>query len=970
MADDDLILRASLRDDLSRPLENVRGELAQTRREVDRLDRSSDQTSRSLTRMSHGGSRAAKVLKYGIAAGAAAAVAGLAALGAALAFVGVQAVRLAMDAGETESKFRTVFAGMGDHADRWVKQTHRAYGIATADLQNATSTFGVFAKAAGIATAEVPEFSTSLAQAGLDLASFYNVEPGDSFDALRAGLAGETEPLRRFGIFLSEATLKAKAASMGLTGELTEAQKVMVRHRFILDNLGDANGDLERTSDSLSNRWRALKGRATELLTVAGTALLPILGRLAGVLDDRLTSATENAADKVGDLVDTGLDRLADAARWAAPIVGDLAGAAGNLWRLITGLATDLRPVGVLLAGIFGVSLAVGAAVLERVTDLLADHRDKVLAVAAAYLAMRAGAISVAAWSAISGAITTAGASLAYVRTMLVQIAATRGVSTLSATFGALAATMTSTVSSSAAAGGILAGIAVGVTVAMSSMQRSTEHGKAAADEFLATLDGLSGTNLGGITSDLGDLQAEMDRLAEQADPGFWQETWQDLNPFVKNTASEAEAASDRLADAADEANDLALKLARTRLAVGNLTDAGLDRWVDRLDLDPATMSVDDMSAAIRDARTAAEAGTPRTDALGASFEVLADETATSTDRLKAWKDAVDTILGAPLDLADATVTAEARLDALTESFTANGLAGITAAGGLDATTEAGRANIEAATSAARSWIDLANAYGEQQGPEAAAFVLASIRNRLIDAGVEAGNSRSDMERYLEVIGLTPDAVTTAVNVTGVEEGESALAMLARDRQARIAVQLNIGTRYADQAAAYIANQVDVTYGQGGDTPRPHRGGRGLMRGNLAGTLARHAALEAATPGRRHITSALRFHHLGSPNSDHAAGRALDLTGSNLPTYKRNVEAAGGFAEFHGSGPNRHLHAAIGDTSRPRSGTGDGGAPATIVIAAGAITVERPASTVDLERGIADGVARYMRERAERSPRR
>jgi hypothetical protein len=46
------------------------------------------------------------------------------------------------------------------------------------------------------------------------------------------------------------------------------------------------------------------------------------------------------------------------------------------------------------------------------------------------------------------------------------------------------------------------------------------------------------------------------------------------------------------------------------------------------------------------------------------------------------------------------------------------------------------------------------------------------------------------------------------------------------------------------------------------------------------------------------------------------------LTGQNLGQYQRLVHANGGFAEFHGDGPNRHVHAvpgAIGDRSAPAS---------------------------------------------------
>ena len=50
----------------------------------------------------------------------------------------------------------------------------------------------------------------------------------------------------------------------------------------------------------------------------------------------------------------------------------------------------------------------------------------------------------------------------------------------------------------------------------------------------------------------------------------------------------------------------------------------------------------------------------------------------------------------------------------------------------------------------------------------------------------------------------------------------------------------------------------------------------------------------------------------GSSDSDHLAGAATDFYGSGLGAVESVVQAAGGFAERHGRGPSRHLHAVEG----------------------------------------------------------
>ena len=93
----------------------------------------------------------------------------------------------------------------------------------------------------------------------------------------------------------------------------------------------------------------------------------------------------------------------------------------------------------------------------------------------------------------------------------------------------------------------------------------------------------------------------------------------------------------------------------------------------------------------------------------------------------------------------------------------------------------------------------------------------------------------------------------------------------------------------------------------------------------LSQTMARHAAMDSQLTGKRTVESAYRTTGLGSINSDHVTGRAYDLTGQNLGAYSRLVHENGGFAEFHGTQANRHLHvvpARAGDTSSPMAPMG------------------------------------------------
>jgi hypothetical protein len=90
----------------------------------------------------------------------------------------------------------------------------------------------------------------------------------------------------------------------------------------------------------------------------------------------------------------------------------------------------------------------------------------------------------------------------------------------------------------------------------------------------------------------------------------------------------------------------------------------------------------------------------------------------------------------------------------------------------------------------------------------------------------------------------------------------------------------------------------------------------------LGQTMARHSAIDGALSGKRTVTSGYRNWGLGSLGSDHLTGRAVDVVGDNLVSYRDAVKRNGGFAEFHGNGASRHVHAvpgAIGDGRAPAS---------------------------------------------------
>jgi phage-related protein len=204
-----------------------------------------------------------------------------------LLLLGGASLKAASDLNENMSAVDTVFGSAAGSVQAFAKTTADSLGISrNAALESATQ-LGALFDGVGIGSETAAEFSTNIITAAGDLASFYNVDPGTAMDALRSGLVGEAEPLRRFGILLDEASVQAKAFAMtgkSVAADLTDQEKVAARYTLIMEGLGAAQGDASRTGDQFAGRMRRLRATLNDTAAIVGQQLIPYAQSLAGHL--------------------------------------------------------------------------------------------------------------------------------------------------------------------------------------------------------------------------------------------------------------------------------------------------------------------------------------------------------------------------------------------------------------------------------------------------------------------------------------------------------------------------------------------------------------------------------------------------------------------------------------------------------------------------------------------------------------
>ena len=282
----------------------------------------------------------------------------------ALAGVGVvafakDAIGAASNMNETISKSQVVFGKSADAVSAWGDTAASAMLLSKQEAIEAASTFGNLFVSMKIGGPAAADMSMKMTQLAGDLASFNNVDVSDALDALRSGLVGETEPLRRFGVNLNDADLRQKALAMGLMTStksvLPPAVKAQAAYALILDQTKTAQGDVARTGDGLANQQRELQAEFENTKAKLGESLLPamnagvhVANKVVGAFN-ALPTPVRNSALAVG-ILGTAFVVLVPKIAAAKVAMMELGGATTGLSSKGRGLAGVLGKVGIAAA--------------------------------------------------------------------------------------------------------------------------------------------------------------------------------------------------------------------------------------------------------------------------------------------------------------------------------------------------------------------------------------------------------------------------------------------------------------------------------------------------------------------------------------------------------------------------------------------------------------------------------------------
>jgi hypothetical protein len=212
---------------------------------------------------------------------------GVAFAGTQIAQFGKETILAASSMAESVSKVKVVFGESADAVFKFGDSAAKNMGMSNQAAIEAAGTYGNLFQAFGIGQGKANEMSTTLVQLASDLGSFNNTSTEEAINALRSGLSGETEPLKRYGVALNETTLKAKAMAMGfgeIKGAMDPAIKAQVTYALVLEQTKLAQGDYARTASGTANTMKSLQAEFENAKVAVGDMLMPAFRAILTVL--------------------------------------------------------------------------------------------------------------------------------------------------------------------------------------------------------------------------------------------------------------------------------------------------------------------------------------------------------------------------------------------------------------------------------------------------------------------------------------------------------------------------------------------------------------------------------------------------------------------------------------------------------------------------------------------------------------
>lgn len=263
-----------------------------------------------------------------------------------------KAMDISSDLTEVQNVVDVTFGNMKKTMEDFAKVSLSQYGMSALTAKDIASRYQAMGVAMGFSQKKMSGMSIELTKLAADMASFYNVDQKDVAKSLEAVFTGQTMPLRKYGIDLTQATLKQWALNNGLNANIksmSAAEKMWLRYQYVMANSQQVMGDFARTSDSWHNQLVLLSGAFQSLGSIVGGSLInafkPFIRALNSVML-KVIQFAEVVSNALGAIFGWKYESgggISDDFSDAADSADDLAGSTGDAAKNTKKMADNLQ---------------------------------------------------------------------------------------------------------------------------------------------------------------------------------------------------------------------------------------------------------------------------------------------------------------------------------------------------------------------------------------------------------------------------------------------------------------------------------------------------------------------------------------------------------------------------------------------------------------------------------------------------
>lgn len=179
---------------------------------------------------------------------------------------------------------KKTFSELGKQATSFQNRLNEAFGTNIKETMRYQGLFQAMGESAGLEDTIANLMSENMTKLAYDLASLYNTTETRAAESLRAGVyAGQTKPLRNYGIDVTQTSFKPIMEELGLeksVNELTQAEKEILRYIATLNQAKNAMGDFANTIESPANQLKILRQQFYEMQAAIGNLFVGAFARI------------------------------------------------------------------------------------------------------------------------------------------------------------------------------------------------------------------------------------------------------------------------------------------------------------------------------------------------------------------------------------------------------------------------------------------------------------------------------------------------------------------------------------------------------------------------------------------------------------------------------------------------------------------------------------------------------------------